>query len=151
VDPRDLPGRGRGWQTARGSLGLWLPGRDLLIAQLQGHGEDEFSWPVVEAFDSVLAANRSVRLYFDVAKLHNYDSPLRTRLTARFVRDRKAIATLDILVQSKIVAMGVSVANLALGGLIKSHTTRGTFNAALDEAVRAADVAGFSSNVLVSA
>jgi hypothetical protein len=146
-----LPATGRGWQIEGGNLGIWLPGKDLLVVQIAGHGGEEFVTPIGQAFDQALESSGSVRMYFDVGKLHKYDSPLRTRLTTRFLRDRGRIAGIDILVQSKIVSMGVAVANLALGGLIKSYARRPDFDSALDDALKGAGVATFSSRVLSAA
>jgi hypothetical protein len=47
--------------------------------------------------------------------------------------------------------MGVAVANLALGGIIKSHTKRLDFNLSLDGVLRGAGIATFSSSILVAA
>jgi hypothetical protein len=129
-------------------MGIWLPGRGLLVTQILNYGVEDFVSPIAEAFDQVLGNEGSVRMYFDVGRMHTYDSGLRTRLTARFLRDRGRIERIDILAQSRIVAMGVAVANLALGGLIASYTKRVDFNLALDGALRGAGIATFSSGVL---
>jgi hypothetical protein len=36
----------------------------------------------------------------------------------------KQVVSLDVVARSKLVTMGVAVANLALGGMIKVHTGR---------------------------
>ncbi len=143
--------KGRGWSTSRGSLGIWVPGPGLVIGRITGHGEADFVSPIVQGLEQELAAEESVKLFFDVAKMTNYDSLLRTRLTVRFSQDRPRIRTIAVLVSSKIVAMGVAVANLALGGLVSSYSARGPFSEALDRELRTAGVVSFSSRVLLAA
>jgi hypothetical protein len=69
-------------------------------------------------------------------------------LTAAFLDKRKRISGLHVLVGSKLTAMGVSVANLALGGIVTSHSERPPFASALDQALTALNVRGFSSAAL---
>jgi hypothetical protein len=78
----------------------------------------------------------------------SYDTDLRTELTAALARERKCIGCLHVLVRSKIVAMGVSVANLALGGIITIHGSAPSFHAALQAALTKAQVSRFSLEVL---
>ena len=54
----------------------------------------------------------------------NYDSELRTEWTRWLLRNRARLEDIQIVAGSKIVAMGVSVANVALGGIIQSHPKR---------------------------
>jgi hypothetical protein len=56
-----------------------------------------------------------------------------------------------VLVGSTLTAMGVSVANLALGGIVTSHSKRTPFVFALDAALASAGVTGFSSRSLLDA
>jgi len=52
--------------------------------------------------------------------------------------------------KSRLVAMGVTVANLALGGTVKATSERAPFKAWLDACIYENRIAGFSSNVLDS-
>lgn len=142
---------GVGCRTPRGSLGIWTPALGFVITRIAGHGEKEFSEPIITAFERCLEQTQSVRLFFDTGDLVTYDSDLRLNLTGRFLKDRKRIANLDVLVRSKLVAMGVSVANLALGGIVTSHAVREPFSAALDRALVTAGATGFSSRSFTAA
>jgi hypothetical protein len=145
-----LSGGGREWQTSRGALGIWLPGKGVFIVQMQGHGSEEWVAPICDSFDTVLSQTEKVHIFFDLGKMHNYDSRLRTDLTARFLRDRSRISEFDLLAQSRIVAMGVAVANLALSGLLNAFVKRLDFNVALDIALKDAGVVGFTSRSLAA-
>jgi hypothetical protein len=97
-----------------------------------------------------LPSDRSVSMFFDTENLESYHSDLRIRLTERLARDRGR-PTLSVLVRSKLVAMGVSVANLALRGAVVSHSNRSSFVTSLEAALAELKASGFSSNVLLSA
>jgi hypothetical protein len=147
VDRTSLPQDGTGWRTSRGALGIWIPAPSLLVASLVGHGEATFTSPILNAYDS-LAKTGPVHVFFDAETLTNYDTPLRTGLTQRFVIDRKRFGGFHVLVKSRIVAMGVSVANLAMGNVVRSTAERSVFKAALDSCLFQGRIRGFSSDVL---
>ena len=142
-----LPQRGLAWRTERGAVGVWTPEQSLLVVSLRGHGESRFAVPILDAYEG-LAKTGPIHLFFDAEGLTNYDSSLRTELTARFMPDRTRSASFYVLVRSRLVAMGVSVANLALGGVVKTLADRALFKAKLDACVFEHRVVGFSSNVL---
>jgi hypothetical protein len=63
----------------------------------------------------------------------NYHSDVRVYSTNVLLANRKVVQSVHTVSTSKIVAMGVSVTNLALGGLITNHKTAISFEAALRE------------------
>jgi hypothetical protein len=148
VETIPLPYAGVGFQVGSGQLAIWKPAPQLLIARIAGYGDGTFVSPIVAAFEESLRRASRVELFFDAEALETYDSELRTQLTARLLADRKRIAELHVLVKAKLVAMGVAVANLALGGIMTSHTARRPFVVALEAALARAEVRGFSSDVL---
>lgn len=124
-----------------------MPAPTLLIVRLQGHGEGELAKPILEALDKLDKAP-AAHLFFDAEDLDNYDSPLRIELTQRLFPERERFASFHVLVRSKLVAMGVSVANLALGGIVNTTSDRKRFKARLDACLFALRIVGFSSSVL---
>jgi hypothetical protein len=147
VENERLPQQGTVWRTARGCMGLWVPGPSLLVVSFVGHGEAGFVQPLLTAYHGLAKADRA-HLFFDAESLSNYDSALRTELTAAFFPDRANLGSLHVLVKSRLVVMGVSVANLALGGIVTSTSERASFKAKLDACLFDSHVAGFSSRVL---
>jgi len=127
---------------------VWAPGASILVASVAGFGEAEFAAAIMTPFRRLTKASSRVHLFFDVESMTNYDSALRTGLTGGFLKDRARIASLHVLVRARIVAMGVSVASLALGGLVTSLTDRELFKAKLDSCLFENRVVGFSSNAL---
>jgi hypothetical protein len=148
VDSHPLPMSGVGYQASSGQLGLWTPGHGFLIIRIVRHGAAEFADPILSSFDEVLSTDHVARLYFDVEQLHGYNAELRTVLTEHFRRERASIRCLRVLLRSRVVGMGVSVANLALGGLAAVYSERREFLGDLDSALAAAGVVGFSTSVL---
>ncbi|MGC4087736.1 MAG: hypothetical protein QM756_07535 [Polyangiaceae bacterium] len=148
MEPQSLPMKGKAWIGRRGGVALWSPAPSMLIIVVRGHGEAALVAPIVEHFDQLEGS--ALHLFGDLDALTSYDSALRTELTACFARDRKRIVSFPILTSSKIVAMGVTVANLALGGMVTTYTRREEFVSALDQSLFDLKVAGFSSNALLS-
>jgi hypothetical protein len=150
METRALPLHGKEWTTERGSLAVWLPSRSFLVLSIRGHGQAGFAAPMLAEYAKLSQAS-SFDLFADVQHMTSYDSPLRTELTSRFLADRDRIAHFPVLFGSKLVAMGVSVANLALGGIITSMSNRHRFIELLDECLFRRSIVGFSSNVLDAA
>lgn len=74
--------------------------------------------------------------FHDWLDMTGYDSSSRIDLTAWVLKNR-ANSRLSIGMRSKLVAMGVSVANLALGNMIETFSTIAQLEGALAEALRA--------------
>jgi hypothetical protein len=79
----------------------------------------------------VAASGRAVALH-DWSQLKSYDSEARQRCTAFMVAHRRDFAEVTILVTSAIVAMGVNVANIGLGGFMHATTDHAGFAARVD-------------------
>src|SRR5262249_3247489 len=60
-----------------------------------------------------------------------YDSEVRARLTAWHLRNTGKLKEIHILVRPGLIAMGVTVANLATGGRFVVYTDRSAFEWAL--------------------
>ena len=71
----------------------------------------------------------------DYSAMTRYDGNTRVVLSEFTAKHKNSLRTVAILVQSKIVAMGVSVANLATGGKIEAFSNRDKFESALQKAV----------------
>jgi hypothetical protein len=136
-------------ETGRGRLALWVVPPGFLVFQLVGHGEKSFTGPIVSGFERALGQAALVQMFVDAELMSTYDTALRTEVTAAFLPKRQRIGSLHIVVRSKIVAMGVSVANLALGGLMTIYKDVGSFQTALSSSITRAGVHGFSASALV--
>jgi hypothetical protein len=130
-------------ETSRGRLALWTLDQGIFVFQVVAHGDKSFVAPVVAGFERSLRLGPS-QMFVDVELMTSYD----TEVTAAMARERKRIGCLHILVRSKLVAMGVSVANLALGGIMTIHGSSPPFQHALQAGLAKAKIANFSLGAL---
>jgi len=138
-----LSNGGDAYVSRRGRIAIWLPVRGLLVTRLADHGDGELAAPIIEAIDESLRRARRVRLFFEAEKLKTYDSALRTELTQRLRKDLDRFENIHVLVSSKMVALGVAVASLALDGKVTSHANRGPFLEELEASLARGGLAGF--------
>lgn len=147
MDTIPLPQNGNGWLGPRGRLGIWVPCPTILVLAIERHGQAEFAAPILQAYRN-LDPHAPLYLFADLGGMTNYDTGIRTDLTAGLMPGRARIASFPILLRSKIVAMGVTVANLALGGFVQTMDDRARFKEALDATLFQEKASGFSSDVL---
>ncbi|MEZ4297756.1 MAG: hypothetical protein R3B70_22555 [Polyangiaceae bacterium] len=94
-----------------------------------GHGHGEFGNALVRRFEDIMRTGvKQFASLCDWWDLKTYDSPFRV-LHHEFIDRYKAKWDHHhVLTRSKMVAMGVSVAKLALGARIKTYNTRAEFD-----------------------
>lgn len=88
--------------------------------------------------DELTARGVKPTVFNDWWEMTGYDSEARIRLT-EWTRSNLALGKTwpsHVLMRSKIVAMGVTVANMALGGALVVHSDRAVFDAELRAAAR---------------
>jgi hypothetical protein len=127
-------------QTARWSLRLENPAPSIVHTRGEGHADLACVKEFWDYFESVARTQSPIENFHDWANLAGYDAEVRQRYTQWARAHRAEIKAATILVSSRLVAMGVTVANLALGHLT-AHHDRGKFERALEEAVARANTA----------
>ena len=95
----------------KGAVGVWVRPPILLI-QLSGFGAGSFADLIIEDFDQIMATKEKAQIFFEMGGMQNYESGLRTKLTSHFAAHRPRIASLHVFTRSRLVSMGVAVANL---------------------------------------
>jgi hypothetical protein len=119
------------WKGANGEVEILRFHYEVAYVRMVGLAEHP-AGPVIErALDSVFASAQMVHTFWDVRDLLSYHSEVRVLCTNVLLANRKKLAAVHTLSRSKIVAMGVSVANLALGGIIENHKTIASFELAV--------------------
>lgn len=101
---------------------------------MRGHARDAQGLALAEALRQSLQRGRR-HTFWDLEQLERYDSGVRVHATQALLDNRAHVICVKVLAKSKIVRMGVAVANLALGGMIENLDTRLLFERALSQAV----------------
>jgi hypothetical protein len=118
----------------RGSLDIFLPMREICVTVAVGHLSAGMARRWIEAIDPHFARGVRFTTFHDWQEMTSYDSSARRALTTWLSTNAPNVVSADFLVSSRIVAMGVSAANVmtALAGLsMVAHTERATFEKAL--------------------
>jgi len=89
---------------------------------------------LMDRADGLYARCREVYGFHNWLGMQNYETACRVELTDWVLRHRHQ-SVLHIAVASRMVAMGVAVANLALGNLIHVHSTLSGLESALARAL----------------
>lgn len=121
-------------RTDRGSFVVWTVTPRIYASRCIGYFEPahvELFLPYSERV--IAAAPGPVQVFHEWTEMTGYDSSCRQKLTGWTLEKRSSFARIHVSVRSKIVAMGVQVANVALGNIVAYPTA-----AALQAALRAA-------------
>ena len=98
-----------------------------------GHGHVEFTQPCNRRWDEALRKNDRLTILADLWTMPGYDSGFRLGLTEWVDRHRSQMDPIHVLTRSQLVSMGVAVGDHALGGLIKVHTLRTSYDLAVQK------------------
>jgi hypothetical protein len=94
---------------------------------VDGHGHADFSPPTIRRWEAAIKmAERSVIL-IDFWRMPTYDSGMRIQMTAWGTKHRPE-TDFHVVTTSKLVRMGLAVANIAMGSLMKVYDTRQDFD-----------------------
>lgn len=122
--------------TSRGELELWLASPDVVIQRIRGHASLPFAEAIGRFNDRLIRAGKKPLIFNDWEEMTGYDSDSRPPLTEWTARNRESLRGINILVHSKLVAMGIAVANLATGGITKTFSSRAEFEQTIAQALR---------------
>ncbi|MBL9009280.1 MAG: hypothetical protein JNJ46_33780 [Myxococcales bacterium] len=116
--------------SSKGDIQLSWPRPDVLLVRLTGHFDRKLGAFMLDAATQGLAQHKRMQIFCDWSDATGYDSDVRVTFTS-WAASHQERAKLSLLVTTKIVAMGVSVANLALGGALQVFNNRAAFESAL--------------------
>lgn len=124
-------------ETPRGSLLAYTLTPTIYVTIVSGHMETAHADALLAFSEARVRGRRDqkLRVFHDWVEMTGYESQCRQRLTNWAVNNLDAFAEMHLAQRSKIVAMGVQVANIALGGLIRTYTDRAAVEVALRRAV----------------
>jgi hypothetical protein len=93
-----------------------------------GHGCGGFGAVAVKRWETTRRITGKIILLLDYWEMTGYDSPFRVDQTGWGISQRTNFQEFEIITRSKMVAMGVTVARMAMGGIGNLHADRGSFN-----------------------
>jgi hypothetical protein len=125
------------WKGTQGEVEIFRFGSVAAYLRMKGLAEQPAAPLIKRTLETLFAASISLHTFWDLRDLTNYHSDVRVYSTSAALAHKKKLASLHTLSTSKIVAMGVSVANLALGGIIINHKSAESFERALRDVLRA--------------
>jgi hypothetical protein len=133
------------WTTATGALEMWYPAPGVVADRIVGHLDLELARRFTERLTVKMAGGR-IHVFSDWERMEGYDSAVRMELTAWALRRRSGFAGIHALVRSRLVAMGLSVANVALGNFMQAYTDRAVFERMCADRVLKARLAAPANN-----
>jgi hypothetical protein len=125
------------FSSGRGELSVWSPARGIYVTQARVHIDTTLAAKIVAAGDRVVERDGRLTAFHDWEAVESYDTEARLHLTSWGFRIRKQVDKVHILQRSKLLKMGVSVASIALAGMIVSHEEREPFESVLLASLRA--------------
>jgi hypothetical protein len=129
-------------RSERGELAVWLAAPSVLVWKYRGYSDASYLPFIAMAYERTLArlAGRTA-MFVDCELQTGYDSNFRRGLVDWGKRMNPFPSTYCLFVKSRLVAMGIAIARLALGGTaqhVEVVTTRDAYRAKLEGAVRKA-------------
>lgn len=126
-------------RSDRGELRIWVPAPTVMLFKYRGHtdvGHIEF---IERAFDETFAPDQKhLHLFVDAEEQTGYDREFRARTSAWSSRVEPRTDTYCVFVKSRLVAIGVAITVLAVGGRVSVVSNRGVFKKRLEAAVNSA-------------
>jgi hypothetical protein len=121
--------------TSRGSIEVWQPAAGVVCSRCRGHAPVGFSETLTHRLDALIKLGMHPVVFDDWEELASYDPLTRVHVTAWTAANADKLSGIHVLLKSKLVAMGVTVANVTLRGSVKAYTSRAEFEAALADTV----------------
>lgn len=120
--------------TDKGTIEIYFLSPEVVLQTATGSAELAHAQAIASTLQAAIDAGKRIVIFDDFSGLEGYTSQARIELTAWTRKNLSKIGGIHILVQSKLVAMGVAVANIALGN-VSSYTNRAAFEAAITRAL----------------
>lgn len=121
---------------------MWLAAPTVLVWKYRGYSDAGYLPFIAMVYDRTLANLRGrTAMFVDCELQTGYDSDFRRGLVDWSKRMLPLPSTYCLFVRSRLVAMGISIARLAMGGSaqhVEVVTTRDAYRAKLEGAVRQA-------------
>lgn len=134
VNVESLPAGGTRFSTAEGSIEVTSPSRHLVVNRFRGLAQTSLAAPVLtELSRSIHASSIGLCVMNDADGLTDYESGFRQQWTEWIRVNRRHLKAFHLLHSSSVIRIGVKLANVIVGDVIKSYPDRVAFEAAIEE------------------
>ena len=116
-----------GWDSDRGSLRIRHGARHVILFVEAGFLVKDFAPLITEHLDGAVRGGARPEIFVDAYDLEGYDSEVRLGATNWLKTHKSAVRKQHMLVRSRLTKMGLSVASLALGGVLEGYADRDAF------------------------
>ncbi len=126
--------------TSQGTARLWALAPTVYVTSVTGHMGDAHA-VLFERFAEkrIREAGGKLNVFHDWIGMTGYESRCRQRMTQWSVANLGAYDEVHMVLRSRLVAMGVQVANLALGGKMRVHASRVRLEVELRRALKVSE------------
>lgn len=122
-------------ESERGSWEAFSPARGVAVLRIEGHMVRSDAVSFFGALDRIIGKQHGIDMFDDFELFTRYDPGVREVYAEWNVERGPQIGISHVLVRSKIVAMGLSVVNIAQRRRMDTYANRARFEAALSAAV----------------
>jgi|HubBroStandDraft_6_1064221.scaffolds.fasta_scaffold262090_2 hypothetical protein len=116
------------WQGPTGAIRYDWTRAGVIRVIIVGHGHASYATPSIKNYDTVLHFTGRISVLFDYWDMTGYDTEFRVKTSAWAAKHQSLVDSGYMVTRSKLVAMGVSVVNLVIGGKIKAVSNRAEFD-----------------------
>ncbi len=122
------------YKDERGFLEIRRARPGVLIFIERGYLVGSCGQSIIDAMNQELKLSPKLTFFIDAERLDGYDPPVRTMPTDWLKKNTAKVVAQHMLVKSQIARMGLAVAGLALGAVIRGYTSRADFDRAIESA-----------------
>lgn len=99
----------------------------LVKVSYRGLATRDFAEHVTRELELILPRDRRLEVFVDAGALRSYHSDFRKEWTAWMLKHKAQLDGVHILFHSRVVEMGINIANVVLGDFIKAYPKRADF------------------------
>jgi hypothetical protein len=122
--------------TESGELRMWLAAPTVMVFKYKGHSDASYVDFLEEVVDRVFGSRGGLHFLVDCEEQTGFDAGFRRRITEWAKRLEPRTETYCLFARSRLVAFGIALVGLLVGGNTQVCTTRDAFRSKLEGAVR---------------
>lgn len=114
-------------RAGQDELLIWMPKPNVFCTVARNNLRHALAIRLIDWMDATLLESRPVHVFHDWTEMTRYDTESRVKLTHYAERRIRCFASTNILIRSRLLAMGITVANILLRNHIQVYSQRDRF------------------------